>query len=204
MKYLILLLLFLSSQATAGVTIPTDPVDSDGNRIVRIKQTVSGWSFQFKSFEFTTCTLSNVVSKDYLNADANDVTIKIYNAGGTEITDQATANTDCTKTVVDFEPLYDYEIIGGMLSVITSPTSDIFLHIVAVPDLPAGSGGTKVFTQNFNTRFLGAQETLKIDGRASKRLNYNASFHTNKIRLILYSDAGVKHRFMQSFEIFKQ
>lgn len=178
------------------------PRDSDGSPIQRVKVTNTGWSYQLHGMEFVTSDLSSVFSKNHNGDSYGFAALRLYNAGGEEITEPASEGT-ATKTVVDWEPTFDYEVIGGMLKFLTIPASDAHLWVVGVPDIPEGYGGSKLFVSSVNIRFLGTEEGIRVDGRSSKLLQYSSENHTNKIRLIITHEAGVSIPVHLIMEIFK-
>lgn len=177
--------------------------DSDGSLLSRSKITTTGWSYQLHGLEFKTSQLNSVYSKKSNGTDFNFTTIKCYDAQGNQLITQESCDTDSVKTVIDWEPTHDYEIIGGMFKIASVPTEDIRLWVIGVPDIPVEYGGSKEFASNINLKYIGIEEGVKADGRAPKYLQYNSELHTNKIRLILEHPAGVKHDIHMLLEIFK-
>lgn len=173
--------------------------DSEGAFLNRTKITQTGWSYQLFCWEMETAKLSGLLAKDYTGTDIPYFTYKMYDVNGQETQTEA----NCVKTVVDFEPQFDYEIVGGYALQKTQPTSDLYYHCVAVPDIPEVYGGNKIFIRNVNLSFVPSGKGLDCDGRAPKKLTYSAVLHTNKIRFIMNHPAGFQHRILQAIEIFK-
>jgi len=121
--------------------------DVDGAQIVRIKAAKKGWTYQALSMEFSTSALSSsLYCKDSSGTDVSGISLKAYNGSNVEVTVPGVLNANLgtiTKTVIDFEPTHDYEIIGGNLRTTTDIVSDMRLWIVAVPDIPANMGGSR-------------------------------------------------------------
>lgn len=187
----------------ANCNKPISQVDSDGAVMSRTKVAPSGWNFQFRGVEFQTSTLGSVVNKDAQNADLADATLKLYNAAGVEITNPLFALT-AVKTVLDIEPPYDIYIAGGKLKFITQPVTDVRVAVIGVPDVPAQLGGSKAFVQNVNLKFIPAADGVNADGRAAKWLQYSATYHTNKIRFIVYHDVTVAIPIAVFLELYRQ
>lgn len=188
--------------APQAVSVITDPAqkDSDGAVLSRIKAAPTGWTYQLRSYEFTTADLSSIVNKDAItNADQSDVTMKLYDASDVQITDNAN-KANAVKTIVDYEPHWDYYIMGGSAKIMAVPTSDVRLSVVCVPDVPANYGGSKVMIQNVN---LKCHQTVEADGRAAKWLKYDTTYHTNKLRFIARHPAGEQHGISVLLEHFK-
>lgn len=179
------------------------PKDSDGSPLWRNKITTTGWNYQLHGIEFKTSQLDSIVSKKSNGTDHGFTTIKCYDADDVQLTTQETCDTSAVKTVVDWEPTHDYEVVGGLFKMAQVPESNMRLWVVGVPDIPAAYGGSKEFVSNVNLKFIGLEEGIKADGRAAKYLTYSATLHTNKLRLILIHPAGYKHDFHMIFEIFK-
>jgi hypothetical protein len=191
--------------AYGQLVIPTAPTDPDYAPMVRIKQAPLSWTYQVRGLEFETCKLASIEMADQDGVAANEATIKLYDADGVELTTQGAADSSCVKTVVDWTPSYSYEIVGGTIMLQSLPSSDLRMWVVAVPDVPANLGGSKVMTYNFNLRYL-TQLLMRVDGRTSKRLNATGSpTFANRIRLILKSPvSGLKHKIQQTFEVYLQ
>lgn len=181
-------------------------IDSDGAPLARIKAAPTGWTFQLRGFEFQTSALDSVINYSETGSALSDISIKLYKANGDEITTPGIANVNllaCVKTVVDFEPAYDYYIIGAKMRVLTALNSDVRVTAIVVPDISYQNGGSRVLAQNVNFRYIAAGDKFDADGRAAKFLAYNATYHTNKIRLIINHAAGAQHSFSLNIEHFK-
>ena len=180
-------------KATANLNLWQN--DSDGAQIVRPKAAKKGWSFWAVPIELTTSTLGGTTYlKDSNNNDIPGVTCKIYNDNNEEITTAGLLNANlntCVKTVLDFEPTFDYEMIGGALRINSNPAQDVRLWIVGAPDIPAQYGGSKEFASGINLKFLAPDSSFEIDGRVSKYVAYNEQLHTGKLRVILKHPAGL-------------
>ncbi len=177
--------------------------DSDGAIIQKIKVTTSGWNFQLHGIEFTTCKLDSVVSTNDQGVPWNFTTHKVYKANGDECTTQLSADASGVKTVVDWEPNFDYEIVGGMIKLKALISTDVRLWVIGVPDIPAQYGGSKIFASNLNLDFITLEEGVRVDGRAPKLLSYSPTLHTNKLRIVFTHGVGVKADIHMMFEIFK-
>jgi hypothetical protein len=182
--------------------------DTDGAVIVRNKAAKSGWTYAAIPLEFETARLSSsIVALLSDNSTTRPgMTLKAYNAAGTEVTTAGLLDANLatiTKTIVDIELPYDYELIGGSLRTLTSIDTDMRLWIIAVPDIPAGSGGSKEMCGGLNLRYLAPGNEFRVDGRVSKYMTYNATYHTNKLRFILYYPAGTNESLSVSLEIYR-
>lgn len=182
--------------------------DVDGAAIVRTKAAKKGWSFWAVPIEITTSTLSGTLyCKDSAGNDIPGISCKIYDINNAEITTAGIANANlltCVKTVVDFEPAFDYEIIGGALRVNSNPVEDVRLWIIGAPDIPAQYGGSKEFASGVNLKFLAPDSSFEIDGRVTKYLIYNPATHQSKMRMLLKHPAGLPLNIQIVIHVYRQ
>jgi hypothetical protein len=184
------------------VIVVSDPVqkDPDGAAFFRIKAAPAGWTFQLRGFEFKTSNFDSIVNLDAItNVNLKDVTMRLYDSNGNEILDNSNA-TEAVKTVVDYEPAWDYYIKGGFAKILSSPSSDVRLSVVAAPDIPGKLGGSKIMIQNINFAYM---PEIRADGQVAKYMIYNPAHHTNKLRFIIRHGAGEEHGFIILLEQFK-
>lgn len=169
--------------------------DIDGIPFMRLKASKKGWSFWAVPIEITTSTLlGSVFCKSVAGVDVPGITCKIYKADDSEITTAGLLNANlalCTKTVLDFEPAFDYEMIGGSVRINSNPGQDLRLWIIGAPDIPAIYGGSKEFASGVNLKFLAPDNSFEIDGRVTKYVTYNATTHQGKLRVVLKHPAGL-------------
>jgi len=164
-----------------------------------------GWSFHSQGIDFETSNLTSVYNKDDAGNDLGFATLTCWNdlAMTTQSADQTDATLNCVKTVVDWEPTFDYEIVQGKFHQELDPGIDMYIYVIGVPDVPVESGGSKPFVCCLNLDRLPLKDGFTADGRRPKRLNYNATYHTNKMRLIINHPAGTKHKCMIVYEVYK-
>lgn len=178
-------------------------LDFDGAPMSRTKMFKTGVAVRFHFFEITTSKYSGGYKHDKSDnsTDFGYITYKIYDNTDTEIT--STANEgNAVKTVVDWEPpSINYEIVGGKFYQAAPPGSDVYVHVVGVPDIPEGSGGSIPFCSNANLKLMPAGVAFQTDGRVPKTMSYDATYHTSKLRIILHHSAGVQHQCMGELEI---
>lgn len=191
----------------AAANAPMNQLDTDGAFIVRNKAAKKGWTFCSLPFEFETARRSDsLYSKDSLGNDRTFITLKLYDNSNNEITTDGLLGANlatAVKTVIDFEPPYDYEIIGGDMRTLTTISTDIRLWLIAVPDIPANMGGSKEMGGGVNLRYLAPGNVFSVDGRVTKYATYSASYHTNKIRLILKYPAGTNESLSIVIQLYK-
>lgn len=183
---------------------PKDPKDADGSPLQRIKITKQGWT-QFNAFiEFQASNpvVQHSKTKTMVDGWATVKCYKLVDAAYVECVDAADALANCVRTILDWEPDCDYEIIGGEIRALDRPTSNFRVRVVAVPDIPYASGGSKVMGSGVNLHFYNARESVHADGRSVKMLTYNAVYHTNKIRFIADHAQGDATKVMIKMESY--
>jgi hypothetical protein len=176
--------------------------DPDGRLYSRPTAAKAGWVYFLCPIEFTTSKLNSIYCKKENDTSRTGVSYKIYDSNGTEITDSQN-ESNAVKTVVDFEPTHDYEIVGGQLQQHTKPTTNIRLWVIGVPDIAENYGGSKEMVGGVNLKFIDPTDKVHADGRVSKYMTYNATYHTNKLRLVLKHDAGMQHEVMMILEMYR-
>lgn len=182
------------------------PVDTDGAQIVRLKAAKAGWAFRALGVEFTTAALDSLYCEDYTGATIPFVTCKYYNSSDTEVTTPGLLGANLAtivKTVVDIEPTYDYEIIGGSLRLLSTISDDCRLWIVAAPDIPAAYGGSREMASGVNLRYISSTEAFTVDGRVTKYMTYSATTHQGKLRFIFKHAAGLQATIMFLLDHYK-
>lgn len=183
-------------------------IDSDGAQIVRQKAAKRGWSFWSVPVEITTSSLGGALfCQDNAGTNIPWVSSKIYDGNNAEITTAGLLNANlntCVKTIIDIEPTFNFEIIGGSLRINSNPSQDIRLWIVAAPDIPAIYGGSKEFASGINIKFLAADNSWQVDGRVTKAVTYDPVNHSGKIRMIIKHPAGTQVNLMFVVELYRQ
>jgi len=182
---------------------PASPTDTDNSPIVRLKAAQTGWTYHLTAPEFITSTIASLHHKNVAGDDLNECVVKYYDTNDVELTTQGSCDTDCVKTVFHFEPTWNYEIIGGTLKTISAVAENVRCWVIAVPDVPAIYGGSKVMIQGVNLKFIDPNNGIEADGRVTKFMAYNATYHTNKIQLIIKHPAGHKEDLMMAFEVYR-
>jgi hypothetical protein len=188
----------------AGIKLTANQsiMDTDGATLVRVKAAKTAWTYGVIPIEFRTADFNSTVSILHDLTNRIGVSTKFYDNYSTEVTDVAN-EAQITRTVVDFEPTYNYEIIGGQVQQHTKPNTDIRVWVTAVPDIPVGSGGSKEMVGGVNLRFIDPSDKIEADGKASKFMKYDATYHTNKLRFTIRHDAGVQHDLLILLNIFR-
>jgi hypothetical protein len=176
--------------------------DADGAQIVRTKAAKKGWTYAAIPIEFTTSKFDSCISELVDGTTRSGFTFKIYDDQDAEITSSAN-EANAVRAVIEWEPTYDYEVIGGQLQQHTEPTTNMRVWIIGVPDIPVGSGGSKEMVGGINLKYIDPSDKVQTDGRASKYMSYDAVNHTNKLQLTIKHDVGIIHDLMMILEIYR-
>lgn len=204
--------LHLLVAAHEGEPLPSDvqtvKVDAmttlDGRLTVRQTTANSGTYYRLRCITFYTADPSKLHNKAIDGTDLGDVTIKCFDADGDEIT--SAPYTDAVLTRMDFEPHWDYEVIGGSVDIPDSikegTTDEWYASCLAVPDVPEVAGGSIPYVNQCNLEAITTPE-LDLDGRATTRMAYNEIYHTNKLRFEFKHPAGASQRFQVYLELFR-
>lgn len=187
-------------------------IDSDKRQVVKFAATYKGWRYIAHPIEVETSKVNGLYSKDWTDNDRNDVILQFYKADGSELTKsqgetdsefQIRLDSDCIKTLLTFSPSYDFDIVGGNVHQVVHPSTDVRLWVVAgATDV----GAVTEFVGGLNMHFMGADEQITTDGRASARLNFTTPqvpVPTNKMQYIIRHGAGIRHKIMIVVEYFR-
>ena len=182
-------------------------IDDDGRQVTRTAATYKGWRYLAHVLEMETATLNGVFSSDWQGTSRSDFTIKYYDNTDTELVagTQAELDANCVKTVVTIKPSYDYDIVGGNVHQHTTPTENVRMWVVAGAT-ELGALGVREFVGGLNMKFMGINEQIETDGRASARMNHTTTgvpFQTNQLQYIITHPVGYQHELMIVVEYFR-
>lgn len=172
--------------------------DDDGDLLTRHKIAPRGWRYCAFGISLKTSEIGSldVLKKNQNDSDINS-TYKIYDINDVEITDN-TNKLNAVRTSVTFEPMFNISVISGMIN---QTSQKVLLDVVVVPDVPENMGGSKYFAQNINLKIHNA---IIVDGKAPKLLNYNSTYHTNKIKFDMFHAAGVNEEIQVILQAYRE
>lgn len=196
-----------------------EPKDADGSPLSRVKVTKTGWHFEPRNIYWKTSTTGSMFSKKFDGntpaggTDIGDVTVKFYDASGTALTKgaeesdvdyQIRLTANCTKTVMDWHPVHDMEIVGGAMKVVGNEDKNAWGWLIIAPDIPANYGGSVPFLQGgCNIGMFREREFVNFDGRTPKFMAYDPVYKSNKLRVMVLHEVGLAIQVLVRFEIFK-
>ena len=187
---------------TANASI--EPKTKDGRVSVKDSTANRCNNFNLRVFSFYTADPTKVHNVSPLtNADIGDVAYTMYDNTNTVTTTPSAA----VKTVIDFMPHYNYEIVGAFADLppsLAGGTTDAwYMGGIGVPDIPAVAGGSIAYLTETNLEAIAASGRFHSDGRAVSYLPYNyGGYPTNKLRFIIKHPAGASLRFQLYIEHF--
>jgi hypothetical protein len=196
---------FLKGGLPKDVVINGVAYDSENSFLVRPKTTSPGWMQQYRCMEFETSAWNSLISLNpFTNDQIPDCWIKFYDVNGQQITEESGVPA-ATMTVLEWEAAWDYDIAGSLLFIDREVTENVRAWAIAVPDLPAEYGGSKVnICGGLNLKFIKPGTPLRFDGRTPKRLFRDPTFHTNKLKIIVRHSAGFRVGVMVVFDTYKE
>jgi hypothetical protein len=174
--------------------------DESGKPFARFAIAKSGNVLQCFNTTFKTAKQNTLFSQDHKGNDYTFVQYTMYdNTNAITLTD-----ANCVKTVIDFMPPWNYELVGGMMWHKNTPTENVYAYLIAMPDLDPSIGGQhEMCGGGFNLAFLGDNQNFGIDGKAPKELPYNGGIGTNKLRCEFHHPAGFEHDIMFQLRYYK-
>lgn len=192
-------------------------IDTEGRQIQRSAYGKKGWTYIAHPIEFTTSKLGAIYTKDWKGVDRGDCVFKFYDSSGTELVagTQAELDANCVETRVTIKPAYDYEVISGKIEQHTSPSQDIRMWVVGgvIDDTtnspweyPTGNYHAKEFAGGINLKYMGSDQEIETDGRASKYMSQTTAgvpYQTNQFQFIIKHSAGYQHDLMIILEYFR-
>lgn len=176
--------------------------DVSGKPYARFAIAKEGNVMQTISFTFSTSTSGSLscYKNDNSTSLGSYFTYTMYKADGTT----TSTNILCVRTVIDFMPTFDYELIGGALWSKSAPLTTIKAWMTIAPGISSSLGGNhEIATGGFDISYIGGDKNLSLDGKAPKELKYNSGAGSNKIRGDFYHAAGTAHEIMIQLRYFK-
>jgi len=173
-------------------------LDTDNAILSRTKITKTGWGLVCHTIGIETSTLGSLHDVGEAGSDYGFGTLKFYDDEDTELTEQSAIDTDCVKTVLEWEPTNTYEVIGGEMyngAKIDTPFYVWFKHPYS---------GHEFCTGGFDMSFLPAYGKKTMDGRAPKELPYYPGAGITKVRLTARHNAGVKQKLQLVLELYEE
>lgn len=176
-----------------AIAEPEAAKDSENALITRPKAAPAGWHFEPQCINFTTASNQDFYNKDKDGDDLGHVTFVMKDTNG----DTTTTDANAVTTEISWTPEWDYEIIGGKLMQAAPPTNAMYMYV-------EGPFGSRFSSGGINLKLAGTGNEIDLDGRVSKRLNYNNPIAgTNTLKVIVKHNAGDQHEMQLVLQLFK-
>jgi hypothetical protein len=175
--------------------------DSDGVPLQRLKIAANGAKFKTHHIYFKTSDLDSLKERKEDGTSYDYSTLKLFDINGIEITDSANEG-DAVKTVVEFEPPFTYEIIGGGIYQASVPASSLIVHAIFAPTIPEAYGGQIHFINEGHLEMMGTGKVVDIDGYVPKKINYDSVNHSGRFNFVFHHAAGLQHELLMFIKIF--
>jgi hypothetical protein len=190
-------------------TVSSDVKDADNRLMVRHVATKTEYRYSPRSLDFYTAKHGSLYNRSHYGdgtidgaPDIGDAWLKFFDASNTEIAKgneesdldyQARLTSTCTKTVMYFEPAFDYDVFGAKLQFRNIPQDRAYFWFVAAPDVPAEYGGNVVFMGGgMNIAFFAEKDTFECDGKTVSTVTYDGTYHSGKVALIVKHNVGTQ------------
>jgi hypothetical protein len=197
-----------SAPSAAWITGQTPQMTADGRSITVHSIVKYTKNFSLRAFSFQTCTPSSVHNASP-NGAMTDVTMKCFDSGGTDVT---SSPSTAVKTVLDLEPSFLYEVIGGWVdipdasrtAITTDGPGNWYMSAVGVPDVPNAYGGSIPFVHEVDLALIPSGVSHVVsDGRATSLMVPSGTYHTGKLRWIVKHPTGSVQWFQMMVETFQ-
>lgn len=183
------------------ITIDDESRDSDGVLLTRLKIAANGAKFKTHHIYFKTSDLDSLKERKEDGTSHGYSTLKLYDINGDEITDNANEG-DAVKTVIEFEPSFTYEIIGGGMYQKELPASPVVAYAVFAPTIPEAYGGQVHFLNEAHLNMMGTGKILDLDGYVPKKITHDSVNHSGRFNFTFHHAAGLQHELLMFIKIF--
>lgn len=178
---------------------PIEARTADGRAEVRHTTAKRTTNFNLRVLSFYTARSGSMHNINPVNdTDFGDALMCNYDVSGSLVTDPEMSGS-MVKTVIDWEPHYNYEVIGGYVhtpsSLMNGTTDQWYLGVIGVPDLPVQMYGSVPYISETNIEAV-TTRVVESDGCAVSFLPYKFyGYPTNKLRFIFKHPPGAQQRF---------
>jgi len=192
--------------APTPVTL-TYPTDEQGKPYFTQSVTNTEWYYSPHSLDFYTAKYKSLYNRKHDGngiddgTDMADAYLSFYDAEGVEIvhggyeeTDegyQARLTAGCVKTVMTWEKIESFDVVGAQLYIANQPVGRAYLWVIAAPDIPYEYGGSKAFMgRGMNLQMMRDKSVHNFDAKTSKTVHYDPVYHSGKVSTIVKHAVG--------------
>lgn len=186
--------------------------DTNGRPFVQNVIAPKGWGYIDLSFNFklnetgVNCSkLTFDVSRDLDGAtDFGGLSEEFLKSDFTKIVSPVAS--DFTNNIrwrrIDFEPTFDYVIVGGRFSVAAPTDNHGRVWCYGAPDVPSSLGGSHPFMVEKSLTHITKDQSFIADGRTAKLMPYDATYHTNKLTAFLNHELSESGHIEISYQMY--
>ena len=203
------------------MTIGKIPDRNDaGYEIMTLSMADDASHYEPRSLNFYTSLYNSLYNSShdgagiYDGTDHGDAHLHFYNTSNVELIKeenetnedyQTRVTANCVKTILEWEPSFDYRIFGGTLMIKNPPTTPAYFWIVVAPDYPYPVGSTPFISGGWELSYFQDKSFVKMDGKTCSKLIYQNGGYpgTNKIGMICKHGVGVSIGIQMIFEFYK-
>lgn len=170
---------------------------------VRITTCQQGRKLSSRYISFKTALPGSLDNTDENGLDFGDVVYSMRDASNVVTTDPTLA----VKTIIDFNPAFDYEVSGGAIYIpetLAGNDDEAWeIHAIGAPDIPASYGGRIPFVANNRIHWLRGGK-LDLDASLNPAdISGALNAYARKIRFVLLHPVGAVSPFQINFKVFK-
>lgn len=168
-------------------------VDTDGAQLVNPKLAGENTGYLATFFGFRTSDNQSLDSKNWDGQQTNIGSIKIFDAGGNELSDENKDQAVCT--VLTVAQTKKFFIQGFTLQQKTQPDADLILCAAFAPHIPKQYGGCKEVIQGCNLRYA-PYDNREIDwvGDSTTGIDVDLQNFSHIMGLKIFHPAGFSHQ----------
>lgn len=177
----------------SSANLPLESVDADGAKLVNPKLASSGRTYRSTFINFDTSDLDSLVVTGWEGTDLGIGEIKLYDANGDEITDNAN-KANAVVTLVTMNQTSTYDLQGFCIYQSTQPSTDMYVSACIAPHIPKAYGGQVELIQGCNLKYsnFGNREMDWV-GDSASTVPYDGTNYSHILGLKIIHGAGVTH-----------
>jgi catechol 2,3-dioxygenase-like lactoylglutathione lyase family enzyme len=185
---------------------PENPQDAEGKPFVNLSMTKLDWYYSPHALDFYTAKYGSLYNRRHDGigiddgTDEGDAYLEFYDTAGqlivkgeTETAEdyQIRLTANCIKTVMVWEKIESFDVVGAYLYIANAPAARAYLWVVAAPDIPYQYGGSKPFMgRGMNLQMMREKTNHYFDAKTSKTVNFDPVYHSGKVNAIVKHAAG--------------
>lgn len=148
-----------------------------------------GWYLSPQWMDFTTSVSGSLYNCDKNQVDLGFSTISFYDQNDVVLVDQESIAASCVKTVVDWQPTFDYAMLEIHFHQETAPTASVRVWAIGAPssvNLALNNGGADISLFDIETVVASVKQNPTV-------ARYVNGLDTNKLRFIFRHDVNFQH-----------